>query len=87
VSSKDNNQKELGAHALLLAAADLEERRLLLAELLEAGYQVAPVPGLEFAVRAMLGRSVRPSAILLDAVRQTVPRPAGCRQSGLGLLD
>jgi hypothetical protein len=53
-------------HPLLLVAADLEERRLLYAQLLEAGCQVLPLPGLVYAVRAILMRLVTPSLILLD---------------------
>ena len=38
---------ESSAHRdVLLIAADLNERRLLFGELLEAGYDVIPVPGL-----------------------------------------
>jgi hypothetical protein len=37
----------------LLVAADLDERPLLLAELLEAGYEVTPIPGLSYALHAL----------------------------------
>ena len=52
---------------LLLAAADFEERRLFFAELLEAGYEVTPVPGVMYAVRAMLLKVIAPSLILVNA--------------------
>ncbi len=52
---------------LLLIAADDEERRLLFAELREAGYAVLPVPGLGYALRMLSLRAVAPSLILLDA--------------------
>lgn len=51
---------------LLLSSADLEERRLLLAELMEAGYEVLAVPGLLFATRAILLRIVAPPLMVLD---------------------
>ncbi len=51
---------------LLLSSADLEERRLLLAELMEAGYQVLAVPGLVYAIRALLLKIVAPPLVLLD---------------------
>ncbi len=52
---------------LLLIAADDEERRLLFAELREAGYAVLPVPGLGYALRKLSLRAVAPPLILLDA--------------------
>ena len=51
---------------VLLVAADLNERRLLFAELLEAGYDVMPVPGMALALGAVLQGSVVPRLILLD---------------------
>lgn len=53
-------------HDVLLASADLEERRLLYAELREAGYEVMPVEGIRDAVRALLLGVVRPPLVLLD---------------------
>jgi hypothetical protein len=53
---------------LLLAAANFEERRLFFAELMEAGYEVMPVPGLIYVVRALRLRVVAPSLILVDAL-------------------
>jgi hypothetical protein len=51
---------------LLLIAADLEERRLLLAELLEAGYQVLPLPGLAYAIRPLRLKLLTPPLMLVD---------------------
>jgi DNA-binding NtrC family response regulator len=51
---------------VLLIAADLNERRLLYGELLEAGYDVLAVPGLAVALGALLQRSVEPRLILID---------------------
>jgi DNA-binding NtrC family response regulator len=51
---------------VLLIAADLNERRLLFGELLEAGYDVKPVPGLALALGALLQKSVEPRLILID---------------------
>jgi DNA-binding response OmpR family regulator len=50
---------------LLLVAADWEERRLLYAELLEAGYAVLPVPGVAYAAR-LLRLTTAPPVVLLD---------------------
>lgn len=51
---------------VLLIAADLNERRLLYGELLEAGYDVKPVAGLAVALGALLQKSVEPRLILID---------------------
>jgi DNA-binding NtrC family response regulator len=51
---------------VLLIAADLNERRLLYGELLEAGYDVKPVTGLAVAVGFLLQKSVEPRLILID---------------------
>ncbi len=52
---------------LLLIAADLEERRLLFAELLEAGYTVLPLSSLIYAIRLMRAGTIATSLILLVA--------------------
>ena len=52
---------------VLLIAADLGERRLLYGELLEAGYDVLPVPGIAVALGRLLQHSVEPRLVLLDA--------------------
>ena len=51
---------------VLLIAADLGERRLLYGELLEAGYEVLPVPGMAPALGRLLQHSVGPRLVLLD---------------------
>jgi DNA-binding NtrC family response regulator len=51
---------------VLLIAADLNERRLVYGELLEAGYHVKPVPGLALALGDLLQKSVEPRLILID---------------------
>jgi len=51
---------------ILLIAADWKERRLLYGELLEAGYDVKPVPGLAVALGFLLQKSVEPRLIVLD---------------------
>lgn len=51
---------------LLLIAADLNERRLLYGQLLEAGYDVMPVPGLALALGRVLQHSAEFRLILLD---------------------
>jgi DNA-binding response OmpR family regulator len=72
--------ESLPKQALLLIAADLEERRLLYAELLEAGYEVLPLPGLVYAVRAILMRRVTPSLVLLDIHGDPRATPAAVQQ-------
>jgi hypothetical protein len=52
--------------AILLIAPDLEERRLLLAELRDAGYEVLPAPDADYATRAMLLQLIQPSLVLWD---------------------
>ncbi len=51
---------------LLLIAADLDERRLLYAELLEAGYDVLPLPSLSGVIRWLSRGLPMPTLILLD---------------------
>ena len=51
---------------ILLVAPDLDERRLLLAELQEAGYEVLPAPNADYAIRAILLERILPSLILWD---------------------
>lgn len=61
---------------VLLASADLEERRLLFAELKEAGYDVSPLPDLSYAIRAVLLRLLWPRLILLDVCGDRHATPA-----------
>jgi CheY-like chemotaxis protein len=51
---------------ILLIAPDLDERRLLLAELREAGYEVLPAPNADYAIRAILLKLTLPSLVLWD---------------------
>jgi DNA-binding NtrC family response regulator len=51
---------------VLLVAADLEERRLLFAQLKEAGYSVLSVAGVRYAMRALAMHLVAPRLILVD---------------------
>jgi DNA-binding NtrC family response regulator len=51
---------------VLLVAADLNERRLLFGELLEAGYDVRSLPGFAPALGELLQHAVAPRLILLD---------------------
>ena len=53
-------------HDLLLSAADWQSRTMLLAELREASYEVMAVPGLRYAMRALIQRLVEPPLIVLD---------------------
>ena len=51
---------------ILLIVPDLDERRLLLAELREAGYEVLPAPNADYAIRAVLHQLILPSLVLWD---------------------
>ena|SRR5579872_6877239 len=51
---------------VMLIAADLDERRLLFGELLEAGYDVTPIPEFERALGDVLQHLVEPRLILID---------------------
>jgi DNA-binding NtrC family response regulator len=51
---------------VLLSAVDLYERRLIFGELLEAGYDILPLPGFAPALGALLQRTVAPRLVLLD---------------------
>jgi CheY-like chemotaxis protein len=60
---------------ILLIAPDLDERRLLLAALREAGYAVLPAPSADYAIRAILLQLTLPSLVLWDehGERSTTP--------------
>jgi CheY-like chemotaxis protein len=64
---------------VLLIAADLGERRLLYGELLEAGYEVLPVPGMALALGRLLQHSVEPRLVLLDAHEDPEATPQAVR--------
>jgi len=51
---------------LLLIVADMDTRRLILAELQEAGYEVMAVPGLKYGLKGILRGLVDPPAVVLD---------------------
>ena len=53
---------------LLLVAADWRTRTLVLAEMEEAGYDVAAVPGMRLGAKALLSGLVAPAVILIDAL-------------------
>ncbi len=61
---------------ILLISPDLDERRLLLAELREAGYEVLPAPGADYAIRAILLKLTRPSLVLWDEHGELPTTPA-----------
>jgi DNA-binding NtrC family response regulator len=51
---------------ILLSSADWQSRTLILAELQERGYEVMAVPGLAYAIRAVLKGHVDPPLVILD---------------------
>jgi DNA-binding NtrC family response regulator len=66
---------ERASKSILLIASDLDERRLLLAELREAGYEVLPTPDVGYAIRVILAKLVRPSLVLWDKHGQPSTTP------------
>ncbi len=64
------------AKNILLIAPDLDERRLLLAELQEAGYEVLPAPSADYASRAILLQLTAPSLVLWDEHGEPSTTPA-----------
>jgi hypothetical protein len=78
---------------VLLVAADVAERRLLYAQLLEAGYRVLPLPGLVDSMRVLRAARGTPPLILLDTFGDAAASPARvadllrlCRKARLVLL-
>ncbi len=69
-------------HDLLLVAADWQSRALILAELQELGYQVMAVPGVTYAVKAVLRGLVDPPLLLIDVHHD----PAATPEQVQGLL-
>ena len=61
---------------LLLIAADLEERRLLFAELLEAGYKALSLPGAMHALVWLRSARAAPPLIVLDVFGDEQATPA-----------
>jgi hypothetical protein len=59
-----------------LIAPDFDERKLLLAELREAGYEVLPAPDADYAIRAMLLKLILPSLVLWDEQGGRATTPA-----------
>ena len=68
---------------LLLSSADWQSRALILAELQELGYEVMAVPGVEYAVRAVLNGLVDPPLLLIDVHHDAAATPDKVR----GLLS
>lgn len=66
-------------HDLLLTAADWQSRALILAELQELGYQVMAVPGVEYAINAILRGLNDPPLLLLDVHHDPAATPENVR--------
>jgi DNA-binding NtrC family response regulator len=69
-----------GKRDVLLIAADLNERRLVYGELLEAGYDVLPLPGMAAALGTLLQHSVAPRLVLVDVQGDEHATPQSVRQ-------
>ncbi len=70
-------------HDILLCAADWQSRALILAELQELGYEVMAVPGVTYAIEAILRGLNDPPLILVDVYHDTTATPEKVR----GLLS
>jgi len=70
-------------HDLLLVAADWQSRALILAELQELGYEVMAVPGVAYAINALLKGLIDPPLLLLDVHNDATATPEKVR----GLLS
>jgi len=57
---------------ILLAAADWQFRALVRAQLIEEGYEVTAVPGIEHALFLLIRRRIRPDLVIVDTVGQSV---------------
>ncbi len=62
-------------HDILLASADWQSRTLILAELQERGYEVMAVPGLRYAIQAVLRGLVDPPLLIIDVYRDQEATP------------
>ncbi len=60
---------------LLLVAADWQSRALILAELQELGYQVMAVPGVEYAIKAILQGLDDPPLVIIDTHQDPTATP------------
>jgi len=65
---------------VLLVAADWQSRALLLAELQEEGCEVIALPGLRYALPALLAGRVHPRLILFDVQGDEDATPAHAEQ-------
>jgi DNA-binding NtrC family response regulator len=72
---------------VLLVAANLNERRLLYGELLEAGYDVLPVSGVALALGKLLQKSIEPRLVLIDAREDPEALPASVEYLGTLIPD
>ena len=66
-------------HDLLLVAADWQSRALILAELQESGYEVMAVPGVAYAINALLKGLIDPPLLLLDVHNDASATPEQVR--------
>jgi DNA-binding NtrC family response regulator len=72
--------EELTRRDVLLIAANLNERRLLYGELLEAGYDVLPLPGMAAALGALLQHSAAARLVLVDVQGDEHATPQSVQQ-------
>ena len=66
-------------HDLLLSSADWQSRALILAELQELGYEVMAVPGVAYAINAILKGLDDPPLLLIDVYRDPEATPEKVR--------
>ncbi len=66
-------------HDILLSAADWQSRTLILAELQELGYEVMAVPGVDYAIAAVLKGLNDPPLLLIDVYQDPNATPEKVR--------
>lgn len=66
-------------HDLLLSSADWQSRALILAELQELGYEMMAVPGVDYAVNAILKGLNDPPLLLIDVHHDSGATPEKVR--------
>ncbi len=66
-------------HDLLLSSADWQSRALILAELQEMGYEVMAVPGVTYAINAILKGLDDPPLLLIDVYHDPAATPEKVR--------
>ncbi len=78
-----DNASLITRHDILLVAADWQSRALILAELQEMGYGVMALPGVDYAIKAILNGLADPPLLIIDVHHDPTATPEQVR----GLLS